>query len=253
MRVAVLAVGLLFVATPAVTTADECRRDGLTVEGTAEVRVKPDQVRIVIVAHERTLSQAQAEGVVRSATASIVALAREHGVDDADLDTSDYSAQPVFSWTNGRKLGRRIGFNVNQTVRVTLRDLSRFGSFLSRASETGGVSITQVEPEIDQTRQHRDEARLQAVRAAREKAQAIAADLGQSLGRVTTIEVDGASACCSAKPEAPSMSFSYAGSASANYSANAVATAAEQGEGGATYSLGAIVLKARVKVTFELK
>jgi uncharacterized protein YggE len=241
-----LGFGLLSVLSALPTaSADEGQRNLITVEGQAEVRVKPDKVRIVMVAEQRAASLPQAEGAVKASTETILSLVHTLGVTDADIDASDYGLQPIYNWSDGKKLAKRLGVRVRRTLVVTLRDLSRFGPLLSAIVETGAVSVASVDPEIEETRAHRDQARLLAVRAAREKAEAVAAELGQTIGRATTIEVDGASSalCCGAAGEKP-----WAGLPNRVYS-----NVGSSEEAGPDYELGAITLTARVKVAFELK
>ncbi len=221
----------------------ECARDVITVEGQARIDVKPDFVRVSMLAERVAPSLIQAEAAVKSATDAVLSLARESNVAEADINASEYALQPLYEWGDGKKLRKQLGYRVRRTLVVTLRDLGRFGPFLARIGELGVVSVTDVDADVEQTRSQRDAARLLAVRAAREKAQAIVAELGQSLGRATTIEVDGASSvpCCgttSERPFSPTLANSV----------NRV-----DREAGPTYALGTITLTARVKVAFELK
>jgi len=233
-------------AAPGTAIEQEPQRDLITVEGQAEVLVPPDKVQIVLVAEQQAPSQVQAEAAVKAAADKALTLAREHGVKEADIDASDYVLQPLHQWSDGKKLAKRIGFSVRRTLTLTLRDLARFGPLLSRLVETETVSVTSVDPQVEDTRAHRDQARLLAIRAAREKAQAIVTELGQSLGRAVTIEVDGASSmrCCGTGQQVYA-SAALTSSNSRNYVGHE--------ESGLSYALGAITLAARVKVAFELK
>jgi uncharacterized protein len=225
---------------PPTASEQEPLRDLITVEGQAEVLVPPDKVAITLTIERRAQSQVQAETAVKTAADAVLSIAREHGVKEADIDASDYALQPLYEWSGGKRLAKRLGFLVRRTLVVTLRELPRFGSLLSHIVETDAVSVTSVDPAIEDTRAHRDKARLMAIRAAREKAQAIVAELGQSLGRAVTIEVDGASSsqCCGA---------------TGGFTARANSNNLTIDSTGPSYALGAITLTARVKVAFELK
>jgi uncharacterized protein len=236
-------VAAVAIAGTAVGSAEECARNQITIEGQAEVRVAPDRAHITFVVEQRGTAMAQAEAAATASTQVVLRALRDQGVVDADIDSSDYSVRPMYEWADGKKIGRRLGFSVRRTIHTTVRDLSKVAVLLARVAEDGTVSVGGVEPESENTRSRRDEARLMAVRAAREKAQAVVAELGQSLGRAVVIEVDGASgsACCGTAPANQPLAY--------NYTANAVAL-----EGSApNYSFGAITLSARVKVSFELK
>jgi hypothetical protein len=48
-----------------------------------------------MVAEQRAPSLALAEAAVKTATETVLALAREHAIAEADVDTSDFELQPV--------------------------------------------------------------------------------------------------------------------------------------------------------------
>ena len=95
-------------------------------------------------------------------------------------------------------------------------------------------------------RPHRDEARQLAIRAAREKAQALSAAIGLKVGAARSISEGG---------------FGYSGAYRSwwgwggygqGQSQNVMTTAGESEPGGETLPLGRIGVRASVSVTFEL-
>jgi hypothetical protein len=79
------------------------------------------------------------------------------------------------------------GYLVQRTMVVRLTDLSRFEAFNSALLQRGDCEVESVVPSLSNTRAHRDAARALAIRAAREKAVAIAAELGQHVGKAISI------------------------------------------------------------------
>jgi hypothetical protein len=73
---------------------------------------------------------------------------------------------------------------------MTLRDLSRFEDLLSQALTAGVNYVQGIEFRTTELRKHRDEARALAIQAAREKATALAGELGQDVGEPQTIQED---------------------------------------------------------------
>jgi uncharacterized protein YggE len=71
---------------------------------------------------------------------------------------------------------------------VTLRDLSKLDVLLEYLIKAGVNQIDSVEYETSDPRKYRDQARDLAVKAAREKAEALAGALGQSIGKANAIE-----------------------------------------------------------------
>jgi uncharacterized protein YggE len=80
-----------------------------------------------------------------------------------------------------------IGYFVRRTIVVTLRDLSIFEDLLAEALGSGVNYVLGIEFQTTELRKYRDEARALAIQAAREKADALAGELGQTLGEPTAI------------------------------------------------------------------
>ncbi|MDQ1591016.1 MAG: hypothetical protein QOG71_1643, partial [Pyrinomonadaceae bacterium] len=85
---------------------------------------------------------------------------------------------------------------------------------------------------------HRDQARDMAMRAAREKASALAAAVGQKIGKAYSIAED-----------VPSRSFAAQNSTANSFSIDSDGSASSEG----TLALGLIKVNARVTVRFELE
>lgn len=124
---AIAVAAVLAVTTPE-GAGQACSRNVITVEGQAEIRVKPDLARIAFLIEQRSGTLPEAEAAARASADGLIAAAHERGVADSDIDSSDYSVWPMYERTDGKKLGRRLGFQVRRTVRVTLRDVSKLGS-----------------------------------------------------------------------------------------------------------------------------
>ena len=80
-----------------------------------------------------------------------------------------------------------MGYFVRKTIVVTLKDLKQFESLLSAALQAGANYVHGIQFRTTKMRRHRDEARNLAIKAAGEKAHAMAAALNQTVGRPHTI------------------------------------------------------------------
>ena len=120
----------------------------------------------------------------------------------------------------------------------TLRDVTRAEGLLSELLDFGVWRINSISFSTSQMRKYRDQARALAMKAAQEKAAALAGAVGQKIGRAITIE-----------EEAPAR----AGYALPNASSNAVAfDRGDSADSEGTLALGLIKVSARVTVKFEL-
>jgi len=236
----------LLIVGPALAETDANARSLITVEGQGEVRLPPDKIVVVLEVEDRAASLADARATVAAAASRVLEAAAQHGVEKRDIDAADLRIAPMFDTYNDdhQRPLKRLGFRVQHTLVITVRDPSSYQDFLAAALEPGLVSVRWISAQVERTREHRDEARRMAVKAAREKAQAVAAELGQAIGRAVTIEVEGATTpCCEGSEQSP-----FARSMAMSNSVSEVS-----GPGTSQQSLGLVVLTANVKVAFELR
>lgn len=155
------------------------------VTGTSEVKVVPDRAVIEVGVQKQDPNASAAKRAADQASCRILAALKAQGVDEKDVQTTYLSLQPE-SYT---RKGVRISYFVaNETMLITVRDLSRLDSLLEELVKAGGNRIDSIGYETSDMRKYRDQARELAVKAAREKAQALAQALGQDVGKAHSIE-----------------------------------------------------------------
>ena len=155
------------------------------VVGTAEVKVVPDRAVIEIGVEKQDPSASVAKHAEDAAARRILATLRSNGIDEKDIQTTFLSLQPQ-SYT---RKGIRISYFVAaQTMTITVRDLAKLDTLLEALVKAGGNRIDSIGYETSDLRKYRDQARDEAVKAAREKAGALAKALGQDIGKAQSIE-----------------------------------------------------------------
>src|SRR5215467_13708279 len=155
------------------------------VMGTAEVKVVPDRAVIQLGVEKQNINARTAKQLADAASRKILATIGGAGIDDKDVQTISFSLHPQFDYRRGQRL---TGFAAQQTLSVTVRDLAKLDSLLEALIQSGGNRINSIEYETSDLRKYRDQARDLAVKAAREKAQALAKALGQEIGKAYSIE-----------------------------------------------------------------
>lgn len=210
----------------------------ITVTGQAEVLAVPDEVvfnlNATTVDKNLLAAQQKTDEVVRN----VLELARKYGIPATQVQTGYISLQERYSDEAATRQPRVfIGYAVSKSIAIVLRDVSKAESLLSEVFRTGITRINSVDFRTTQHRKLKDQARLLAVKAAHEKARAIAGEIGQSIGKaysITEVEL---------RP--------YAG-----YTSNTVDGFIAGGsfsEEPSPIALGQISITARVTVSFELK
>ncbi len=155
------------------------------VVGTSEVKVVPDRAVIELGVYRQAPSAGAAKESEDAAARKLLAAIRANGIEDKDVQTTYLSLQPQ---VNIHKGVRTTYFVAEQTLTVTVRDLTKLDTILQSLIKAGGNRIDSVRYEVSDLRKYRDQARELAVKAAREKAQALAAALGQEIGKAHSIE-----------------------------------------------------------------
>jgi uncharacterized protein YggE len=155
------------------------------VVGTSEVKVAPDRVVIELGVYKQAGSAGAAKASEDAAARKLLVAIRANGIDDKDIQTTYLSLQPQVTTHKGV---RSTYFVAQQTLTVLVRDLPKLDTVLESVIKAGGNRIDSVRYEVSDLRKYRDQARDMAVKAAREKAQALAAGLGQEIGKAHSIE-----------------------------------------------------------------
>jgi hypothetical protein len=156
------------------------------VAGTAEVKVVPDRAVIELGVERQSPSASTAKQAEDSVARKILDSLNANGVDEKDIQTTYLSLRPHSNYHKGVRTASY--FVAQQTLSVTVRDLSKLDTLLQGLIAAGGNRIDSVEYETSDLRKYRDQARELAVKAAREKAQAMAHALGQEIGKAQSIE-----------------------------------------------------------------
>lgn len=254
-------VSLTVVAAPVL--ADElgvAERPHLSVSGDAEVKIEPDFAifRIALIHHGRDLVGTRRAN--QAATTALLDLARRRGVQAMDLSTTPSMAFPGrWQCSTCSEADQKTGYTARTEATLTLRRMADIGDFATEVSADPNVQLQDVEYHTSQLRTYRDQARALAIRAAREKAEALSKELGQSIGKAMTISED----------PAPGMSYwswSHWGYACCGYyssygrygnqgmvqNVSMVAPSGGNSVNDGALAPGSISVKARVNVTFEL-
>jgi uncharacterized protein YggE len=167
---------LLFLAIPAFSQIDN---QLLTVSGDAEIKVVPDQVLISLGVETRATSLGAArQGNDKNVRAVLDAI-RKAGVAPADIQTDFINVSLHY---NDHAETLVDYYSVEKSVAVTLRDITSFEALLSAVLDAGANHIYGVEFMTTHLRQHRDDARKLAIKAAIEKANDLAAAAGLKVG-----------------------------------------------------------------------
>lgn len=159
-------------------------RDTFTIEGEGKISAQPTlaQISFGLLSEGTDVAKIQAENSTKMN--QMIASVKTLGIDDKDIQTSQYSINPQYDYTNGTT--KLKGYQISQNVSLKLRDLSKIGDVLTRVGQLGGNQVNGPTFTIDDPTALNQEARLKALEDARKKAEALSSVLGVRVGRVVT-------------------------------------------------------------------
>jgi hypothetical protein len=158
--------------------------------GEGSVSAQPDcaQIRSGVTTRAKTAKEA-ADANSRLMTAITAALT-DSGVEQKDIQTVQFSVQPIYAQPQSNAERKLSGFTVSNQVNVTIRQISKLGDILDRLVTAGATDIGDVEFLHSDPAKALDQARAAAIADARRKAELYAQAAGLSLGRVAWITED---------------------------------------------------------------
>ena len=244
MKLQILFVLCAFVFSVSAQTVAVSSLPTIQVTGTAEIQVVPDTATFSFAVVKKDKSVAVAKRENDETITKVTDLAKRFGIAQTDVKTDYISVKEV---TKRVKIPNSDddddeyenvfdGYNVSRSLVIKLRDMKKFESFLTALLEAGINNVSNVVFSSSELRKYKDQARAQAVRAAKEKAQAIASEIGQTIGKAVSIEeenIDGYS------------------SPYANRSQNSFSTS-DDDDDVEVAAVGTISVKAQVEVRFLL-
>lgn len=165
-----------------------------TVTGKGEVVAIPDVIQFsfsVLTEGGLDVGELQKENTAKMNSA--IEFLKESGVEVEDLKTQNYNIEPRYSFCirGVCSPSQILGYSVNQTVEVKVRDFGMIGDILSGIVQRGANSVSQLSFTIDDPSELEDKARNEAMEAAQIKAQDIARAGGFKVGRLISVSEGG--------------------------------------------------------------
>ncbi|MFM8930497.1 MAG: SIMPL domain-containing protein [Gemmataceae bacterium] len=161
----------------------------VTTTGNAEVKVTPDLADLRFDIEVRNINLKAGLALQVERMTQLLATLKSAGIEERDLQTSQVLINPIYQQEDQLRMETaKIAFySVSQTVTCTLRDLKKITTLTAKAIDAGANRVGGVTLRTSKLRQYRDQARIQAVKAAKEKALALAGELGAKVGKAYSI------------------------------------------------------------------
>jgi len=164
----------------------------LDISATGEVTRVPDLA--IITAGVVTRSATAGGAIQQAATrmARVREALRQAGIADRDIQTSNISLEPQYTYANNQP-PKLNGYAATNQLSIRFRDIENTGKILDALVAQGANQINGPNLTIDKPEAALDEARAKAVAAARARADLYARSLGMRVARVVSVSESGGS------------------------------------------------------------
>lgn len=248
MKHALIALSLAASALPAAAMAHDVSTAPVVAPGSTVLTVnaegrtarKPDLALFTAGVATTGRTAAEALSANSAQMAKVLAALKRAGIADRDMQTSNLSLNPVYADMSRQpaspleqQVPQVIGYQVSNQVTVKQRDLGDFGKVIDTLVSSGANQVSGPNFQVDDAEAALDDARTDAMKRARARANLYASAAGLKVLRILTIAEAGGYA-------PPPMPMMYARAAMADAAPSTPVAAGEVG------------LQANVSVTFEL-
>lgn len=170
----------------------------ISIQGEGEVVAVPDVAKFSFSVDVSSESVESAQSLSAEKMNKAISYLKEKGVEEKDIKTISYYVSPKYRYDDCRgyeicipQEPVVIGYDVNQSVEVKIRDTKKSSEIISDIGKIGVTNISGLQFVIDDDGDLRDRARTEAVKDARAKAEQLAQDLGVKIKKVVSFSEDG--------------------------------------------------------------
>jgi uncharacterized protein len=187
---AIIGLVIIVVTMVAVNAPEENKvQNMLSVSGTAELSVAPDQaiLYINILTEGPTAQGVQSEN--RVTANKVMDALKAAGIKEKDIATSNYYLYKKTTWDENTKKNIDDGYALTHQLKITTTDIENVGSYVDKAVTAGANGVDQITFSLtkEMEKQVKANALTMATTAAKDKAASMASTAGVQLEKITSI------------------------------------------------------------------
>ena len=169
--------------------AEEFQRS-IHVSGVGQVRVVPDMARLTVNVFKVAKETAEAKNHVNDVINDLLAAAKSVGIKKRDMNASSFQIRPEYEY--GKNDVRDfVGMYLERSVTITLRDLDKLSELVDAVIEAEVDYFSPPALDYSKREQAEAEALRKAIANARLKAEVLADEENDDLGRVLEVREQG--------------------------------------------------------------
>lgn len=171
-------------------TAQPTKRT-LNVVGQGTVKAAPDiaYITLGITTEDKNAKTAQTNNA--QAMSKVIETIKAEEIKNDDIKTVDYSIHPKYSYNKETGESKITGYMVNNSVQVTVRDITKTGKIIDLAAQNGVNVSHNISFGLSDYEKYYNEALKKAVEIAKNRAKTIAGTIGVTLDVPVSISENG--------------------------------------------------------------
>jgi len=181
-------IGVKFLPAIPISSVVTQKQYDFTVSGTGKVTAIPDTaiISLGMQVTQPTVKQAQSEA--NKVINQVTDLLKKLDIAEKDIKTENYSIYPQYDYSNGRN--KINGYSISANLMVTVRDLDKINPVIDQAAAMGINTIGNLNLTVndDRLKVLQQQAREEAVKEAKSKAESLSSAAGMKLGRIINIQ-----------------------------------------------------------------
>lgn len=168
--------------------------DTITVQGDGQATLPPNVARISFTVENIAVTVSNAQDATTKQANATIDFVKGQGVAEKDIKTLSYNISPQYSYPNPCVPGmlcptysrtpKITGYQVSETIQVTMRDLTAVGALLGGLGELEVQNVSGPAFALDDSTAGYDAARADAITKAKTQAKLLSKQLGVSLGKI---------------------------------------------------------------------
>ena len=175
-------------ATPAFAQETKMTQPTITISASGSVTAVPDRVFIALGVMSEAKTARAALDANTAAMRKVIDTLKAEGLEDRDVQTSDFSIGPRYEYPQDGKPPKLVGCQVSNVFNIRVNEIGKLGSILDKAVGEGSNQINSIRFEVSDADVRLDDARKSAVANAKRMADLYATAAGAKLGEVLKIE-----------------------------------------------------------------
>ncbi len=182
-----IVIGVRFLPSIPISSVVTQKQTDFTVTGTGKVTTIPDTAIISLGVQITKPTIKSAKDEANTIVNKTLETLKKLGIESKDIKTENYSIYPNYDWTNGKN--RITGYNVSQNLVVTVRDLDKINDVIDQTTALGLNTVGNINLTVneDKLKELQQEARAEAVKEAKTKAESLSSAASMTLGRIINI------------------------------------------------------------------